>query len=770
MNCTFHIHINGLVQGVGFRPHVYKIAVGMNLYGWVCNDMNGVDIHINCEKITAEKFLKKIIKEAPKNSKIVDYSLESTNFIEYQSFSIKKSINTYSIPDIFITPDFSICPECQTDILSDNNRRNNYPFTTCTVCGPRYSIINSLPFDREHTTMMDFSMCSSCEKEYENISDKRYFSQTNSCPNCAIQLQLFNKEGNSILNDNNDIVKNVAQLLTMGKILALKNTGGYLLLCKANETSSIQLIRERKKRISKPFAVLFKNIEAAKMVVTINDNEKTALESPIAPIVLCKIRNQTTTIVDIKNVAPGLDKIGVMLPNSALLFSLFQYIDFPVIATSANISGAPIIYKDEEALSNLFDFADYIVSYNREIVTPQDDSLIQFTNFGQQIILRRSRGMAPNFFDAPEYKYRESLLCTGADMKSAFSIFHQNKIYVSQFLGNQSSFEAQSSFQNTLAHMQSILQTKIKGIIIDKHPKYFSSLFGVNLANEKKINITTVQHHEAHLMSVIGEHNLFEKSILGFIWDGTGYGHDGQIWGSECFQYSNTIIDRKYHLKYFPNLLGDKMANEPRISALSVLSTMQASNLLEAKFNEQEWNFFNKVLNQKDNVVFTCSMGRFIDAIASIVLSIDINRYEGEAAMLLEVAARKAITHNLHYDFEIGDIEIHYEKLIIEMLYDIQINKDTSFIALKFMNSLANLIYDLVIINNEDSIILSGGVFQNSLLNELIHFKLENKIKIYRNKQLSPNDENISFGQLMHFRQFEKKFKNQIENINSNTL
>ena len=417
---TYTIHISGLVQGVGFRPHVYRIAKELDLKGWVNNSSDGVHILVNADKQNAEYFLERIIKEAPSNAIITHTAIQHTKDQKHIEFTIQESSNDV-FPNVLVTPDYAICETCKKEIDTASNKRNKYPFTTCIHCGPRYSIVEKLPYDRCHTTMHKIQMCLSCEHEYYNVEDQRYYSQTNSCPECAIPMHLFNTSNTCIDHNNETILATLIQAINAGKIVAIKNTGGYLLVCDATNENSIQTLRLHKRRPSKPLAVLYPSIQMIQEDVVLRTIEFSALESTVAPIVLCKLNTKSKSGIATNEIAPNLDKLGVMLPSSSLLYILSTQLNKPLIATSGNISGAPIIYKDVDALENLFDIAELVLTYDRDIVVPQDDSVIMFTEKEQQIILRRSRGLAPNYFPTTLKSNKECILATGGELKSAFA-------------------------------------------------------------------------------------------------------------------------------------------------------------------------------------------------------------------------------------------------------------------------------------------------------------------------------------------------------------
>ena len=749
---TYHIHIGGLVQGVGFRPFVCRMAARFKMNGWVSNGNDGVHIECNSTENDASVFLAAILSGAPRNAIIRNHSIRQVNYKQYTRFSIHASDATAK-PDMLLAPDIAICSGCKKEIADKDNRRYQYPFTTCLECGPRYSITTSLPYDRENTTMNHLAMCSHCQAEYDDIRERRHYSQTNSCPNCTIPIHLYDNNGTEICSDFDCILILLLQALKDGHIIAVKGIGGYLLMCDATRPLSIETLRDRKHRQYKPFAVMYPSVEMMKKDVVVTAKESEALQSNLAPIVLCSLKATPLTGLSTEAIAPGLDKMGVMLPYTPLLQVLLQQWNKPLIATSGNLSGSPIIYKDEDALMWLTDYADFIISFEREIVAPQDDSLLQFTpGFQQQIILRRSRGMAPNYFPALFHGMKNEL-AMGAELKSAFAITAGNNVYISQYLGDQVNYESQVSFNSTLAHLQQLLKVKPAAIYIDSHPNYFVSQLGLELGEQWKVPVHKVQHHQAHFAAVLAENNLLmrNEAILGVVWDGTGYGDDGQVWGGEFFLLEDNTMERFVHLDYFPQLMGDKMSREPRVSAVSLLrNNMEQLMLLKDLFTVAEREFYIKLLQQQQHLL-TSSMGRLLDGIAAILKIQSFNTYEGEAAMKLEAAARQAEPGNMDsYPFNINRNRLNWMPMLHALTDDMQCGTGTAAMARKVFVTLALMVKEVAARARVKKIAFSGGVFQNALLADLLQELLKDEYQLYFHRQLSPNDECIGFGQLAY--------------------
>lgn len=755
---TFHIHIRGQIQGVGFRPYVFRLAEQFGLKGWVNNASDGVHVEFNAGWEDAKKFYDTLIQSAPTLSKIISHEIKEVSPQSFHHFEILPS-EDHLKADLLLTPDFALCEDCRQELKNAANRRFYYPFITCINCGPRFSIIKKLPYDRERTTMEGFEMCPACQTEYNDIKDRRYFSQTNSCATCGVQLQLLDKEGHILLNP----LQNAIQLLKDGRIGAIKGIGGYLLLCDATNAETIQSLRERKCRPTKPLALLYPDLAVLGGDVNLHQLEKNLLQSPAAPIMLLHLKNQISSNIQLDLIAPGLRQIGAMLPYNPLFELIATEFRKPLVATSGNLSGAPIIYEDEKALHDLSDIADFVVINDRNIILPQDDSVIRLsTYFQQSIIIRRSRGLSPTILNKTITDFfagsSKCILAMGADLKSTFTLLKLNNVYVSQHLGDLDDFESQQSYQYTLQHFMQLFDSQIEKIIIDQHPAYFSTQLGVQWAQQWGVPIIKVQHHQAHALAVLGENYLLDckEPVLNIIWDGTGYGDDGQIWGGEFFYYHNYKFLRASYFDYFPCLLGDKMPKEPRISGLCLTNRIaDRADITESKFTATEWNLYKKILEQPD-LLQTSSVGRLFDGVASLLGLADKVSYEGEAAMQLESIAKAYFQrHGLHWEENYDTLyvqngNVNTQLLVSDILSDLEKGKAKDFIAAKFHVILVMIIKEVAIQAGCTKLAFSGGVFQNELLIDLLIYHLQGAFELYFHQQLSPNDENISFGQLLN--------------------
>lgn len=791
---TYHIHIEGQVQGVGFRPFVFRLANAFGIVGNVSNGVDGVHIHFNANESLAQVFYQKLLAEPPIRAKVLWHSMQEAAAAQFADFQIIESRKSGK-PRLLPTPDLGLCDDCRREIHDPANRRFGYPFTTCINCGPRYSILRSLPYDRGRTTMSPFKMCRTCQAEYDSPLTRRHFSQTNSCPDCAVELQWWGKaEGG--FRQAQCLTTDVCISLTInaladGEIIAVKGIGGYLLVCDATDAQAVATLRKRKHRPSKPFALMYPNLQILERDAILGEAEAASFLSIESPIVLCRLRAAPSSGIAMAEVAPQLDRIGAMQPYSPLFELILAKWGKPIVATSGNLSGSPIFYEDEKARENLGSFVDAFLSNDREILLPQDDSVVQYSPENQQfIMLRRSRGFAPALIYAGFQGHSSTFLAMGADLKSSFALQHAGNTYASQYLCDLESLESQENFEKTLRHLLGLFEAKPQQVVVDKHPAYFSAELGRRLAEEWRIPVLQVQHHVAHFAAVLAENQLLRigKPVLGVIWDGTGWGDSElavgswqlavnareinenrrnipasglptahcplptQIWGGEFFRFENGQFERVAHFDYFPHFLGDKMSREPRLSALALCQGLpQAEAWLRPHFTEKEWSFYQKLLALEAGKMDTSSVGRLFDGMAAFVGVQAVSSFEGEAAMRLEALAREFDQSGSPvrpYRLPFSEGKIQTKPLLEAMLDDLNAGIGKAEIAFKFHLSLARLVGEMALFFGIGKIALSGGVFQNSLLIDLIINELGSEFELYFHKQLPPNDACISFGQL----------------------
>lgn len=768
---TFHIHIKGQVQGVGFRPFVYNLARSLGLKGWVNNTLDGVHIRFNAHLEEATHFYQQVQKDAPSLAVITSHKLMNVADENFDQFSIIHSAKD-GLPNLLLTPDFATCSDCRKELLTPQNRRYRYPFITCTNCGPRYSIITDLPYDRESTTMSGFLLCKICSEEYQNPGNRRYYSQTNSCSSCGIQLSLFDNAANLLTSDTAKALTQTIEAIKAGHIVAIKGIGGFLIIADATNPKTTALLRKRKHRPRKPFAVLYPDLESLQKEVIIDQKAIGKLLSPAAPIILLTAKKHLPSGLDIKGVAPGLQQLGVMLPYTPLYELLLQNLKRPLIATSGNVSGTPIVFRDKNALKELPLIADYLLLNNRNIAIPQDDSVVRYTEKEKHlIIVRRSRGIAPTHLELNMDWPTDSILSMGALLKSSFTLLHQQNSYISQYLGKLNYLETQENYRHTLDYFLNLFKAEVDQIIVDEHPSYYSTQLGKELADNWSIPIHKVQHHKAHFGAVLAENSLLdsETPVLGVIWDGTGLGSDGQIWGGAFFNFENQTMTRFGHLAYFPWILNDKMALEPRISALAACWNIpEAKSLLKIKFTSQEWRIYQGIINKP--TLQTSSIGRLFDAVSAILGLIDKNTYEGQAAMFLEQLAKKYPekfamdwSESYLYGFPF-ESEIPTTILLENLIEDIQNQVPKEKIAARFHFSLIHSIHEIKMNYKFKKIAFSGGVWQNTLLVDMAIHYLSKDASLYFHRQLSPNDECISYGGLVCWLLEKKKSEKNLSN------
>ncbi|OIN59435.1 carbamoyltransferase HypF [Arsenicibacter rosenii] len=762
----FCIHLNGLVQGVGFRPYVYALARRQGLPGTVSNGMNGVQIRLQATEQQARAFLDTVLVSPPAQATITRTEIRPVMMAAETSFRIVDS-EAAETASLWLPADFSLCADCEAELYDPASRRFRYPFITCTQCGPRYSVIQALPYDRPNTTMLPFPLCPDCQREYTDPADRRFYAQTNACPVCGPTLSWYKTETTgarllSALHDDRWILTRVRWALEAGNSIAVKAVGGFLLLCDARNETAVARIRQRKHRPTKPFALLYPSLSAVGQDVWLHEPERAALQSTAAPVVLLRQRSDAVTRLA-AGVAPGLAHYGIMLPNAPLLHLIATGFGGPLVATSANISSNPVIYTNEKALSELNAVADYILTHDRAIAMPQDDSVVRFSaRHRQRIVIRRGRGWSPNYTPGLPTAARAHKLAFGASLKGSFALQLGPCAYVSQYLGDVESYETQLNYRTVL---DTLLNACLPGIpepvttmsclLVDAHEGYASTQMGIGTGAQRGIAVRKVQHHEAHFAAVLAENNLLPGSdaILGVIWDGTGYGTDGHIWGGEFFvrtpdNTTGTFCRRTAHFPYFDSLLGDKMPREPRLSALSLVHAFSVSDpfpdILTQLFSVSELTLYQKILTQ--NKQKTSSIGRLFDGVAALLGLAGNNTYEGEAALQLEEAAGAYIGKHGHET--LTSFAPDPASWIGVLLGERVSAQPVPYLAARFHVSLVEWIRLVAAATDCRRLAFSGGVFQNAVLVDLLIDRLGADHVLYFHQQLSPNDECISLGQL----------------------
>jgi len=718
------ITLRGAVQGVGFRPFVYRLAKEMSLTGWVLNSSAGLVVEVEGPADQLNRFEQRLGHERPKASVVTVHESAWITAEGSTRFEIIAS-DSDSGKTVNVLPDLATCSECREEFFDPSNRRFEYPFTNCTNCGPRYTIVVDIPYDRPNTTMSAFVLCPACREEYTDPANRRFHAQPNACPACGPKLD--------------GTIEDAAEALRQGEIVALKGIGGFQLLVDGRQAAAVARLRQRKHREEKPFALMMPSLEVAREYCEISSAEVELLESQAAPIVLLRPKPGTDIAWNVAHCSPYL---GVMLPYSPLHHLLMEECRFPVIATSGNRSDEPIAIANEEATARLKDIADQFLMHNRPIVRACDDSVVRLTR-GCAGILRRARGYAPLGI-----RVRNSLppvLAVGGHLKSTVAIGVGQDVFLSQHIGDLDTLEARGAFEKAIADLCRLYSFKPEIIACDLHPDYASTQW----AERAGLPLVRVQHHQAHVAACAAENDV-EGEYLGVSWDGTGYGLDGAIWGGEFFRAENNQFDRIAHLRAFGLPGGDAAVREGWRSAASLLFEVfgaESGNpvpVSESSGNPRlDQSKVRYMLQHGINVVPTTSVGRLFDAVASIIGVAQQNRFEGQAAMLLENEIGGLRTEEA-YALPGGD----WSPLITAVMKDKLAGVTAPIIAARFHNALFEWIVEVAAQVRMKQVVFSGGVFQNRYLTERAAAVLESRgFTVYTHQRVPPNDGGIALGQ-----------------------
>jgi len=736
------ITLRGAVQGVGFRPFVYRLATEMSLCGWVLNSSAGLVVEVEGSPEQLLTFEVRLERERPKASVVTVRETEWLAPEGFTRFEIHQS-ETDSARSVNVLPDLAMCADCRNELLDPANRRFQYPFTNCTNCGPRYTIVVDIPYDRPNTTMREFVLCPACREEYENPADRRFHAQPNACPVCGPKLD--------------GTIAETAEALRRGEIVALKGVGGFQLLVDARQPAAVARLRQRKHREEKPFALMMPSLEMAHEYCEISSAEVEVLASLAAPIVLLRPKPGTDIAWNVAHCSPYL---GIMLPYSPLHLLLMRECNFPLIATSGNRSDEPIAIANDEAAVRLTDIADRFLMHNRPIVRACDDSVVRLTR-GRAGILRRARGYAPLGVRVPHPV--PPVLAVGGHLKNTVAIGIGQDVFLSQHIGDLETLEARLAFERAIDDLCRLYSFKPEAVVCDLHPDYAST----HWAEKSGLPVFRVQHHQAHVAACAAENNV-EGPYLGVSWDGTGYGLDGAIWGGEFFRVENNQYERIAHLrifglpggdtavrqgwrsgasllfearKEFPGLTKPVRPGAPQFVESSLSGVPHVSLPLRDMGNSDAT--VQQMLERGINVVPTTSVGRLFDAVASITGIAQQNRFEGQAAMLLENEIGALKTEEA-YPLDGGD----WAPLIAAVMRAKQEGMPVAKIAARFHNSLVNWILEVADQAGLKQVVLSGGVFQNRYLTERTAALLEaREFSVYTHGQVPPNDGGIALGQ-----------------------
>jgi len=735
------IRVRGIVQGVGFRPFVYRLAQTYKIKGWVLNGPDGVEIHAEGTEQELSGFLHDFRHTTPPAAQVSDVEISAADPGGFSAFTISESEHN-ATPTVRISPDLPTCDDCRTELFDPSNHRFRYPYINCTNCGPRYSVILALPYDRPNTTMKSWPLDDFCAQEYHDPANRRFHAQPVACPHCGPGYLLQHGEGKV---SGHAAIERAAELLRQGAIVAIKGLGGYHLACDARNETAVHNLRERKFRKEKPFALMAKDLNTARSLIELTSDSEALLSSTAPPIVLATARTL------FPGVAPDNDELGVMLPYTPLHHLLFD-IGAPevLVMTSANRSSEPIAYEDQDALDHLGEVADAFLIGERPIARRVDDSVSRAGSFGR-VILRRSRGYAPSA--VATLPCDRPILAVGADLKNTITLVIDGQAFVSQHIGDLSHYQASRAFQETVEDLIAMYKVQWSDLLVlhDSHPQYFSTQFALNLPAQEKL---PVQHHRAHIASVLAENQACDKRILGISLDGTGLGDDGTIWGGEFFVGSIAEgFTRVAHLRPAALPGGDAAAEFPPQAAAGFLSQLdQLPDLLSSPFVfPTRYQQALKLVQHDVRSFVTTSMGRVFDAAAALLgFSREIT-FEGQAAMWLEHLACAA-SFAEPYPFPLVDGELDFRPLLRSVINDRLSGHPLSQIARAFQKGIAMGMFDAAQLlcqqHGLDTVVLSGGVFQNELLmSDLAELFRGSSLRVWTNHAVPPNDGGISLGQ-----------------------
>jgi hydrogenase maturation protein HypF len=734
------------VQGVGFRPFVYRIACELRLCGWVLNGEEGVEIHLEGAESALEEFRHMLETGAPPASRIAAIDVQPSEVLGFQEFFIKAS-ERRDRPTVRISPDLPVCDECLRELRNPADRRFEYPYINCTNCGPRYTVILALPYDRPNTTMKAWPFDEYCDREYHDPANRRFHAQPVACPQCGPHYSLRLGDGN--ISGDRQVIRRVVELLKSGQIVAVKGLGGYHLACDARNLKAVSAMRERKFRKEKPFAVMVNNVAAARQFVELSEASEVLLTSVARPIVLAPAK------VDLAGVAPDNRELGVMLPYTPLQHMLFDAgAPDVLVMTSANRSSEPIAYDDQDALDRLSGIADAFLVGERPIARRVEDSVARAGAFGPAI-LRRSRGYAPGAVTAfpLDLPVSQPILAVGADLKNTVTLVVEGQAFVSQHIGDLEHYEAFRAFEETIHDLMAMYEIAGQDVLVvhDAHPEYRSTVHALQLPCAEK---RAVQHHRAHVASVLAERGQWEKRVLGVSFDGTGYGDDGSIWGGEFFTGSlGSGFERVAHLRAAALPGGDAAAQYPVQAAAGFLVQVEGlPDLSRPPFSFPGRYPTALQLVQKNVRTFaTTSAGRLFDAAAALLGFTREITFEGQAAMWLEQLARGA-SGTEAYPFPYRDGELDFRPLLHTVAAHRVKGRNPEEVARAFQRGVAQGVADavktLAAVAQLDTVVFSGGVFQNELLLEDLKAELENAgLSLWTNQSVPPNDGGISLGQ-----------------------
>jgi len=748
---TVKLIIKGVVQGVGFRPFIYRIAKELKLFGRVSNTSEGVVVYVNVDEDLLKRFIELIKTKKPPTALISSITYESVDFINFKDFKIEKSAKNKKI-EALIPVDLKVCDKCIEDIFNPKDRRFLYPFTNCTNCGPRFSIIKKVPYDRKNTTMKDFKMCRDCKKEYEDPLDRRFHAQPNACPLCGPFVWVITYQGEKKCNDCFDYI---ARRIISGGIVAIKGLGGFHLACDAFNQEAVKKLREFKRRDFKPFAIMIDDIDDISEMVYTNKTERDILYSVASPIVMLRKKDRSS----FEYVSPMLDNVGVMIaytPLHKILFYFLKKYGFknPLVMTSGNLRDEPIIKDNDDAIRVFKGFDIFL--HNREIYNRIDDSVVFVDELGNIRFIRRSRGYVPSPVIL-KMNFKNEVFACGGDIKNHFAVYKDGKVFLSPYIGDLENESNRDFFISSYKSMKKLLGFNPKICLVDKHPNYFSTM----IAKELFPKIFSVGHHIAHICSVMAENALVDN-VIGVAFDGTGWGDDGNIWGGEFFVIKDKLIKRVAHFKYFKLSGGDLAIKEVYRSFVSFFGSDKdfVYEFLKDKIDLNRVDIIFSLGEKNINTFHTSSCGRIFDAVGVLVCGDLYSNFEAEVAMKLEhIAYENRVDERYSFDLtrEKDGYVIEWEGLVRDIIKDWR-NKKSNVISSKFHNSIIYLIKEMVeklsIEYQINDVCFSGGVFQNRyLLNGILKI-LGGRYNIFFNSKTPSNDGCISLGQIYYYLNF----------------
>jgi hydrogenase maturation protein HypF len=771
-NLRLRISVRGAVQGVGFRPFVYRLASEMKLPGWVSNTGQGVFVEVEGGKEILDRFLLCLQHEKPSRAFIQSLEFSFLDRVGFSTFEIRESERA-GAKTALILPDIATCPDCLAEILDPRDRRYQYPFTNCTNCGPRFSIIEALPYDRPNTSMKRFAMCPDCQKEYDDPADRRFHAQPTACPNCGPHLELWDGYGKCEFRHNEALLA-AAVAIREGRIIAIKGLGGFHLVVDARSEEAVQRLRARKQREEKPLALMFPSVEMIEEECVVTDLERRLLLSSESPIVLLERKDNrelygtmVSTLGLAASIAPGNPTLGIMLPYTPLHHLLMKELGHPIVATSGNLSDEPICTDEREALRRLNGVADRFLVHDRPIVRHVDDSVVRVV-LGRELMMRRARGYAPLPIQLPEDGGPQTM-AVGAHLKNTVAVAVGANVFLSQHIGDLETHQSVEAFRKVSSDLQRMYEVRPTLVACDLHPDYISTKEALASGQD----VVQVQHHFAHVLSCMAENQL-EGEVLGVSWDGTGYGTDGTVWGGEFLISRGSAFERFAAFKSFQLPGGEKAIREPRRTAAGLLFELSGDEILRQRdqfpfsaFTVAELSVVRQMLKRGVNAPRTSSVGRLFDAVASIVGLRQRNSFEGQAAMELEFALVGNHTEESYRCpiREPGPVDpasakagettknrflvVDWSEMVRDILSDVRRSVPVSTISKKFHNALVEAIVEIAQRARLQRVVLSGGCFQNKYLTERAVGRLRSAgFQPYWHQRVPPNDGGISLGQI----------------------